>query len=136
MQTNTTTRLHEKNIAREFRFRGFLSSSARLHCDSTGCDTARDAASCRSKGGVKKRSTTSFRRDPLAAIPVHRDTCLELHEIRSREHSRFEKARDANCRDQPWAKVLFERAAPLFSIPLMNFKRKKSSKIVILLLDG
>lgn len=32
----------------------------------TGCDTARDAASCRSKGGVKKRFTTSFRRDPFS----------------------------------------------------------------------
>lgn len=40
------------------------------HWDSTGCDTARDAASCRAKGGVKKRFTTSFRHDPFS-IPTY-----------------------------------------------------------------
>ena len=100
----------------------------------TGCDTARDAASWRSKGGVKKRFTTSFRRDPFSISSVHRDTCHELHEpvfvftfspfpplpstfSRTRENSvRFEKPpRNANYRDPPWVKVssLLERS-PFF----------------------
>lgn len=117
----------------------------------TGCDTARDAASCRSKGGVKKRFTTSFRHDPFSistysAIRASNYTSpfsfsrfrRSLHLLSTFSRTTFDSrnlrdARNANYRDPPWIKVssVFERTTPPFSIDPLNFKRNTASKVVI-----
>lgn len=77
----------------------------------TGCDTARDAASWRSKGGVKKRFTTSFRRDPfsiyLAYTAIRATNCTSLFSF-----SRFRRSLLSPLPSRERARTAFDSRNP------------------------